>query len=325
MEETKNTVQKQSVGYGSGVTVFLFAVAANLAAQLLIGIAAAIGKAATGNENFGGGDYFQLIAMIVLQIAFFAAPLVYFGCMKKVVPVLPYGVGKPSSRLALTPVIALLCICGFMLPALYFVSGLEKAGYTLAAGVTLNTAGKWVLAVFVMVLLAPCVEELIFRGFLLSGLRARFSPVTAALLSAAAFSLMHLNPEQTVYQFFLGLACALAVLRCGNVLAGVFMHASSNLFALLLETPIGGPVNRAVEAITRTWWGATLAAVLLAAACGIAMWFLIKLLGKPQAPQPSERVSSDAMGTALYIAGVVLCAVLWVFVLVAGFTSGGGV
>ncbi len=334
----------RNVRYPDGVTVFLFAIVANLAAQLIVGVAAECGAVVTGNANFAKNDYFQLIAMLSLQLAFVAVPLVYYGVVKKATPCLRFGWKKPRPALSLAFLLPVLCIIGFMLPAFYFVTGLERIGYTLSEGVQLNTAGKWVLGVIAIVVIAPCVEEIVFRGFLLNGLIEHHSPVKAALLSALAFSLMHMNPEQTVYQFCLGFVCALATMASGNLLGGVIVHMFSNLLALLIDTPFGKPYNEAFAFLTKTPWGAVLTTVLAAAACGVAIWFVCAAIRKYSRPRqtPShavdlpdekgeepmseenaqkaaaQKIAEKKTGRIMYIAGIGLCTVLWVFVFAAG-------
>ncbi len=51
----------------------------------------------------------------------------------------------------------------------------------------------------------PMAEELIFRGFLYSGLRENMSVLTSALFSSAVFGLFHGNIVQGVYGFGVGL------------------------------------------------------------------------------------------------------------------------
>ncbi|MDE7395199.1 MAG: CPBP family intramembrane metalloprotease, partial [Clostridiales bacterium] len=198
--------EKKQVNMREGTCILLFAVAANLLMQLLIGITQVCIEKGTG-RNLAHSDYFQLVAMLFLQVAFIAVPLIYFFVRREHAPVLKYPI-RPAPSSALGLVLAPLSIFAFFFPAQLFAMLLEKIGCTFATVVNFDTAGKIVLGIVAMVLVAPCVEELIFRGFLLSGLRDSFKKRSAALLCGLAFSLMHMNPEQTVYQFFLGCTSA---------------------------------------------------------------------------------------------------------------------
>lgn len=45
-----------------------------------------------------------------------------------------------------------------------------------------------------MVIAAPVLEELIFRGMMLEGLLKKYSPVTSIIISSILFGVAHLNP-----------------------------------------------------------------------------------------------------------------------------------
>lgn len=60
--------------------------------------------------------------------------------------------------------------------------------------------------IFSAVLLAPVLEEIVFRGIMLDGFPKRYSPTKATLWSALFFGLIHLNPVQSVGAFMLGIS-----------------------------------------------------------------------------------------------------------------------
>jgi sodium transport system permease protein len=80
----------------------------------------------------------------------------------------------------------------------------------------------------VLVLLAPVCEELAFRGFILTGLRQRFHPGTAILLSSLLFAVSHLNVFQFLPTFILGVLLGLVATRSRSVLPGIFIHLLYN-------------------------------------------------------------------------------------------------
>jgi hypothetical protein len=79
-----------------------------------------------------------------------------------------------------------------------------------------------------VVVLAPVVEELIFRGVIFSGFKKNFRPIWAVILSALLFALFHLNPWQLGPTFLLGLLLGFVRLRTGSLLAAIFTHALHN-------------------------------------------------------------------------------------------------
>jgi uncharacterized protein len=76
--------------------------------------------------------------------------------------------------------------------------------------------------------LAPVLEEMLFRGLILRGLLLRYPPATAIVHSAALFGLAHFN----VYQFFVGistgLVLGLAYQRTRSLWPCVLLHAAFN-------------------------------------------------------------------------------------------------
>lgn len=79
-----------------------------------------------------------------------------------------------------------------------------------------------------IVILAPVVEELIFRGVIMSGFSRIYHPVFAIFFSALLFALFHLNPWQFAATFTLGLILGWIRIRTGSVLACIAGHAIHN-------------------------------------------------------------------------------------------------
>lgn len=91
---------------------------------------------------------------------------------------------------------------------------------------------------FLIVVVAPLVEELVFRGVLLSRLRRTMGPKAAIVTSAAVFSLIHLVDPDAVFAvpglFVIGVALGWAALRRGNLSLPIFIHAGVNLTGALV-------------------------------------------------------------------------------------------
>jgi membrane protease YdiL (CAAX protease family) len=85
----------------------------------------------------------------------------------------------------------------------------------------------------VAVLVAPVVEEIVFRGLIHRALRKSFDRVASILLSSACFALVH--PLASMLPVFLGAICAaLALELSGALAASILVHAVYNAAALLL-------------------------------------------------------------------------------------------
>ncbi|MBR2836755.1 CPBP family intramembrane metalloprotease [Candidatus Saccharibacteria bacterium] len=98
-----------------------------------------------------------------------------------------------------------------------------------------------VIAFVVLVILAPIVEEVIFRGWLYGKLRARLSAPLSILIVSALFGLIHFQWNVGVNVF--ALSVVLCVMReiTGTIYAGILTHMIKNgvAFYLLYVMMIG--------------------------------------------------------------------------------------
>lgn len=82
--------------------------------------------------------------------------------------------------------------------------------------------------------IAPLVEEMIFRGAVLQSLR-RFGDGFAVFCSALLFGLYHGNFVQMVFAFIAGLVMAYVDLRTNSLLPSLFIHFANNFIASALD------------------------------------------------------------------------------------------
>ncbi len=88
---------------------------------------------------------------------------------------------------------------------------------------------------FVVGLLAPLVEELVFRGAILrSLLRWKSNPWIGITISAALFALIHMNPAQMPHAFVIGLLLGWMYYRTDSIVPGVIFHWVNNSVAYVL-------------------------------------------------------------------------------------------
>ncbi|TVP77767.1 MAG: CPBP family intramembrane metalloprotease [Puniceicoccaceae bacterium] len=90
------------------------------------------------------------------------------------------------------------------------------------------------LLVVMAVVLAPIVEEIIFRGCLYRFLKSQTTVLAAQILSGVLFSLMHNNLFSFFPLLIFGVLLARVYERSGNLLVPIWLHAFFNGFSLLM-------------------------------------------------------------------------------------------
>lgn len=95
-----------------------------------------------------------------------------------------------------------------------------------------NKYGFWGILLRVAVI-APIVEESIFRGVIMHGLMRNYPKLVAIFFSGLFFALFHLNPWQFSATFCLGCILGWIMIITQNIMACVLGHAINNLIVLL--------------------------------------------------------------------------------------------
>ena len=93
-----------------------------------------------------------------------------------------------------------------------------------------------------IVIVAPIIEELIFRGVIMHGFMRNYPKIIAILVSALLFALFHLNPWQFPATFLLGMLLGWVMVITRNIFACIIGHAINNLM-VLLEIQYAAPIR----------------------------------------------------------------------------------
>lgn len=111
----------------------------------------------------------------------------------------------------------------------------QEIGFDNAAGVSL------VAVFFSLVVLPPIAEEIMFRGFLFTSLRAKYRFRTTVIITSLLFGIAHLQFGSGAPLLWVAaidtftLSCVLCYLRekSGSLWPGIFLHALKNLIAYI--------------------------------------------------------------------------------------------
>ncbi|RMG40024.1 MAG: CPBP family intramembrane metalloprotease [Planctomycetota bacterium] len=143
------------------------------------------------------------------------------------------------------------------------------------------------LVLLVFAVVPGVCEELVFRGFMLSGFRRSHRTGLAIALAAVTFGAMHMIPQQVFNASLLGLVLGLLAVRSGSLFVPITMHVLFNA-ASVVQMRIAGrwaesPPHWLHSAWVRPWLGVDASGIryhwlTVVIAAAIATWLLRGLL-----------------------------------------------
>jgi membrane protease YdiL (CAAX protease family) len=151
--------------------------------------------------------------------------------------------GRESGRQLAAMILGMLAL-GQALDSLATIAGLGQRGAVWDARQMLaGAAGEELFAaVLVIGVLAGSAEELFFRAFMQTRLRARWSALRAVLATSACFGLMHIEWLHALLAFVLALYLGFITELSGSALPAVAAHVINNVVFTLLAA-LGGTVS----------------------------------------------------------------------------------
>lgn len=91
-----------------------------------------------------------------------------------------------------------------------------------------------ILSLFITsVVLAPLLEELMFRGVMLNRLKIKFGLIPAIYISAFVFAIIHFD-NNLLTRFFTGVLCAIIFIETKNFLNCIILHMLNNASVLIV-------------------------------------------------------------------------------------------
>lgn len=119
--------------------------------------------------------------------------------------------------------------------ASFFGGGVSQPDLNLNAGLAQN-----LINLVTTVILAPLLEELIFRGCILESLK-KYSTSFAIVFSSLLFAMLHMNLAQSIPVFGMGLVFGWMYVRTGSLPMTIVLHLINNavsMFSTLLPYPL---------------------------------------------------------------------------------------
>ena len=186
-----------------------------------------------------------------------------------------FTVDISSSYLKYTPLLIvwpILLVFGITSHIIYLIPTPES----LAGMFDDSRDGIMWLSILTVALIAPVLEEIIFRGVILKGLLVRYSSLKAIVVSSLLFGLVHLNPWQFVSAFGMGIIGGWIFWKTNNLILPIIIHISNNLLFALFGMYFGThylidtPMQQVFGSQTNQWL-----AVLVAIALFSGTWYVL--------------------------------------------------
>lgn len=185
------------------------------------------------------------------------------------------GTAAPQSMLlVLVPVLALVPALSLALSSLMdqlvAIAPLSRWEEELFATMASDSVASLLLAC----VLAPLLEEMLFRGLILRGFLARYGRWQAILASALLFGAAHVNIYQFMVAFLIGLPLGWLYERTRSLIPCIALHAAYNTSVTWLWT-------QDAVGTTGAWWDGSVLAWSLAIALGTTASLLLLHMLRP--------------------------------------------
>lgn len=213
----KLTTEEFRVAYpswGDLLTLLGVFIVATVLGSLLTGVLQKIGSVSVGFGAFLG---------YVIQFSL----VIIFGLFQRKIRspkgtrLLKFGLAKLDFVIILWGTIMVLATGVVIEPLLNLFpeTYLDRLGNIMAAG-------GWMM--FTSIVIAPIMEEILFRGILQDALMRKYGVFVGILIASAVFGIVHLIPQQVVNAFMIGIVLGYIYYRTGALLPVILIHCINN-------------------------------------------------------------------------------------------------
>lgn len=216
-------MQEKKVFNKLGFSLFVMVIAVNLVQVLMIFGASLINPELVSKAAFN---------YAALGVSFYVVGFVLYFLMTKNIPDSSKGERR---QLSIKQVLMFYLICmgttyifNYLSVALNLLIGLIKGSPVINPLAEMLDFKSILLTVLFVGILSPIIEEIVFRGIMLSKVR-KFGDKTAIVFTAVAFGLFHGNFSQFFYAVALGMIFAYITVRTNTIKYSIILHILINL------------------------------------------------------------------------------------------------
>lgn len=181
-----------------------------------------------GSLFFGAFSFIRenvVVSLIFSQIIYVVPAIWYLRRENE-----PIGERLRLHKIKISTICLLIIFSYFIMPLLTFLNSISLLFSTNTIQGTIDgviTEYPLFVGVFVVAFIPCILEEAIYRGVFFNEYR-KINPRKAVLLSGILFGLMHLNWNQFVYAFVMGMIFAIVVEASGSLLSSMVIHFMIN-------------------------------------------------------------------------------------------------
>ena len=105
----------------------------------------------------------------------------------------------------------------------------------LTSGVSKLTSYPFWQAILANALLIPIMEEVLFRGYIISRLEKAMPSIVAALISSVVFGICHGGLVWAIWAFLLGMFICVVRIKSRSIVPGIIIHIIMNTYAMVVS------------------------------------------------------------------------------------------
>ena len=190
-------------------------------------------------ENFG--DHWLILFGFIFQWIAILLPLLSITYLRYGFKWSYFGFKKISVKtIALTVLSGYVLYLGInlILSIIIIFSGLKIPGYQIQESLasSFSSTGMAVfIGVLMVTMIAPIIEEVFFRGFIMRTISNKTGLLWGNILSAFIFSSLHYPWQSFIPIFILGIIINSMVVRSGSLWPAIAFHMMNNAIAFIFQ------------------------------------------------------------------------------------------
>ncbi|SKA78591.1 hypothetical protein SAMN05443428_102155 [Caloramator quimbayensis] len=182
------------------------------------------------------GEEFQNFTELILIISFISEIVIIFIGLKKAKTPLKKIFESPKINIK-----NILCLMVLVVGTWFVMSGLAaifinnsqaaRETQERLSSILFGSSKEW-FSILSVIIIAPVLEEIVFRGIILQGFLKNYSIKKSVIITAVLFGLFHGNIVQTPIVILLGIVLGIIYIKTSSLFICIIGHMLNNFIAL---------------------------------------------------------------------------------------------